>query len=317
MDSKINIQLLRKVADSIVSRLEEESDSNLAQADLDRIRRFVDSGQVGAETLRQALLAIVNSDALESSFKESFRAELGRLEGANTTLSQPTTDEKAPYRTADLLLPASMPVTELARRGWTMVHERESKDFLAQIGPIDGVYRVRAKTTQCLWRSLPWFDTVAIIRVCDPGWEDPDLVIYYLAWNGSLFRLNGSSPPIHEVNAKASIKIDSDNVLDYMRFFMFFVRGDDGPFYVAERVDDPLLPMASDDKMKAKIKRAIRPARLERINKDGHYIVKASVIYGNRIFLAVMAVQPSGMIDMTNDRPSPFSLEHGVRAPLA
>jgi hypothetical protein len=48
---------------------------------------------------------------------------------------------------------------------------------------------------------------VALIRVRDPSWANQKLNIYYLTDQGNLFRLNGTSPPIHEVNAKAPIKI--------------------------------------------------------------------------------------------------------------
>ena len=106
---------------------------------------------------------------------------------------------------------------------WNLVEGEELAGFLEQINPIDGKYRVSAESTRVEWRMLPFYETVALIRVRDPNWVNQNLNIYYLTDQGNLFRLNGTSPPIHEVNAKAPIKVNEENVLEYLRFFCFFV----------------------------------------------------------------------------------------------
>ena len=50
---------------------------------------------------------------------------------------------------------------------------------------------------------MPFYERVVLIRVKDPGWTPKSLNIYYLTVDGNLYRLNGTSPPIHEVNARA------------------------------------------------------------------------------------------------------------------
>ena len=40
--------------------------------------------------------------------------------------------------------------------------------------------------------------------------------------------LDGSSGPIHEVNESESLEFSDQTVLDYIRFFFYFVRGDGG-----------------------------------------------------------------------------------------
>ena len=104
---------------------------------------------------------------------------------------------------------------------WNAVTGDELAGFLDQINPIDGKYRVSAESTQVHWRTLPFYDQVALIRVKDPKWTNQKLNIYYLTDQGNLFRLNGTSPPIHEVNAKAPIKVTQENVLDYSALFLF------------------------------------------------------------------------------------------------
>mgnify|MGYP000856101058 CR=1 FL=1 len=200
---------------------------------------------------------------------------------------------------------------------WNAVQGDELAGFLDQINPIDGKYRVNAASTEVHWRTLPFYQSVALIRVKDNNWVNKKLCIYYLTDQGNLFRLNGTSPPIHEVNAKSPIKITDENVLDYLHFFCFFVRGEEGPFYIAESMDDPNMPQEMDDTTRSVIEGTIRPATYQGKNDQGHWLCDAVVFYSNALFIANFAVQPSGMIEMLDDEPIAADLPVLVDKPVA
>ncbi len=199
---------------------------------------------------------------------------------------------------------------------WNDVTGDELAGFLEKINPVDGKYRTSPSSTQVSWRTLPFYENVALIRVQDPNWVNKKLCIYYLTDAGDLFRLNGMSPPIHEVNSKAPVKINEDNVLDYLRFFCFFVRGDAGPFYVSEDMEDPNLPTDMDATTKSVVSGSIRPASYEGMNEQGYFLCDAVVFYSNALFIANFAVQPSGMIEMLNDEPIAGDLSTKVDKPI-
>lgn len=200
---------------------------------------------------------------------------------------------------------------------WNPVQGEELEGFLSQVNPVDGKYRVSSETSQVSWRALPFYDQVALIRIRDASWGNSKLTIYYLTDRGSLYRLNGTSPPIHEVNAKAPVKVTEENVLDYLRFFCFFVRGEEGPFLIAESLEDPNMPPYMDDKTKSVIQNVIRPASYEGRNEQGHFLCDAVVFYSNALFIANFAVQPSGMIEMLDDEPIASDLTSKVDCPIA
>jgi len=200
---------------------------------------------------------------------------------------------------------------------WNDVSGDELAGFLDQINPIDGKYRTSPSSTQVAWRSLPFYESVALIRVQDPNWVNKKMCIYYLTDQGNLFRLNGTSPPIHEVNNKAPIKINEENVLEYLRFFCFFVRGDEGPFYIAEDMDDANFPDDMDATTKSVIEGTIRPASFEGLNEQGHFQCEAVVFYSNALFIANFSAQPSGMIEMLNDEPIAGDLSSKIDKPIA
>jgi len=200
---------------------------------------------------------------------------------------------------------------------WNPVQGEELVGFLDQINPIGGKHKVAAATTQVHWRTLPFYDQVALIRVKDPAWSPRNLFIYYLTDQGNLFWLNGTSPPIHEINAKAPIKVNEQNVLEYLKFFCFFVRGEEGPFLIAESMDDPYIPKGLDAKAKTVIEGTIRAASYEGRNEQGHYLCDAVVYYSNALFIANFAVQPGGMIEMLDDEPIAADLPVKVDAPVS
>ncbi|MDB5490760.1 MAG: hypothetical protein JWO78_609 [Micavibrio sp.] len=200
---------------------------------------------------------------------------------------------------------------------WAPVEGEYLQGFLDQINPIDGKYKVSAQTSKVSWRQLPFYDNVVLVRVQDPMWSPGHLTIFYLTEQGNLFRLNGTSPPIHEVNAKAPVKITEDNVLDYLKFFCFFVRGEEGPFLIAEDMNNPDMPKNMDPKTLSVIEGTVRPATYEGKNEQGFFLCDAVVFYSNALFIANFAIQPSGMIEMLEDEPIAADLPVKVDAPIS
>ena len=204
---------------------------------------------------------------------------------------------------------------------WNAVEGEELAGFLEMAGgdekAIGGKYKVNPQTTLVDWRPLPFYDEVAMIRVKDPAWTPRNLFIYYLTHQGKLYWLNGTSPPIHDANEAAPIKITEDNVLDYLRFFCFFVRGEEGPFLIAEDMQDTYVPKDLDDQTRGVIEDIIRPAAFEGINEQGQFMCNGVVYYSNALFIANFAVEPDGMIHMLDDQAIVGSLPVKIDAPVA
>lgn len=204
---------------------------------------------------------------------------------------------------------------------WTPVTGEELAGFLDQVNPIDGKYKVAPDTSEVAWRPLPFYDRVVLVRVKDHSWNPRNLYIYYLTVDGNLYRLNGTSPPIHEVNALAPIKVTEENVLEYLRFFCFFVRGEEGPFLIAETTDDPYMPKDLDPQTQSVIDNTVREAAYEGKSADGpngeeYFLCDGVVFYSNALFIANFAVQPSGMIEMLDDEPIAADLNIRIDAPI-
>lgn len=167
--------------------------------------------------------------------------------------------------------------------------------------------------------SLPFYnkETVRLVRVKSPSWNQA-VTVYYLEYDDRLYELNGSSPPIHDINNKTKISLTSANLLDYLRFFCFFVRGDEGPFIIAEGLNQTEIPAGLNAEERNRLREVLRPASYNGyVRSTQTFYAMASVYYSNAIFLCDFEIKKSGFILMVNDLPVVSDLSSKVNQPIS
>ncbi|MEL6951914.1 MAG: hypothetical protein AAFY68_03925 [Pseudomonadota bacterium] len=200
---------------------------------------------------------------------------------------------------------------------WTAVTGDELTAMIEKINPIGDRYPVTEASTDIGKRRLPFYDNVEFFRVKDPAWEPRNLFIYFLKLGDEFYWLNGTSPPLHQINAAAPIKLTDDYVLSYLVFFTFFVRGEEGPFYVAQSPEDTYVPKKISPDVATVFRNTLRPAIFDGRDEKGNFLCDATIYYSNAIFEAEFRVQPSGMVEMIDDEPIASDLPVKIDAPLS
>ena len=166
--------------------------------------------------------------------------------------------------------------------------------------------------------GLAWYERASLVRVSDPGWPNPALTAYFvLSSAGTLVRLAGVSPPLHDLAASEPLRLSPENVLGYLKFFCFFVRGDEGAFYILEQADDPMVPADIDEGLRRVLRETVRPAFLDGLDEQGRHVCDAVVWYSNALFIARFGVASSGMMEMLSDEPIAGDLPIRAEAPIA
>ncbi len=162
--------------------------------------------------------------------------------------------------------------------------------------------------------DLPFHPDVPLVELRPRSTSAATGRLYFLLHGDKLCGLNGTSPPIHEVNGSEEPLINEETVLHYLAFFCFFVRGGEGPFLIVDRPENGFLPDLGE--RRGEIERVFRAPRVWGKNEQGHWLVSGLVYYGNAIFFADLIVQPGGMIEMVEDTPVVADLPARVDAPL-
>lgn len=178
--------------------------------------------------------------------------------------------------------------------------------------PIDDLGAVGEAAAITVFR-LPFYENVEMVVASDPSWTPAEALIVWLLHEDGLYRLDGSSHPIHMVNAAARMRLDAMRVLAYLRFFCFFVRADLGPFLVLDRGKNAFLPEASRAMLAPDL---VAPEVLGQDHRD-IWQVATLLHYGTAMFAARFSITPSGMIEMDEDHPLIEDLPAMVTAPLS
>jgi AAA+ superfamily predicted ATPase len=147
---------------------------------------------------------------------------------------------------------------------------------------------------------LPFYQKLELVHVFIAATrsKSPPLSIFALANDKELLVLDGKAAPVHGANRIEELKLKKEEALDYLRFFCFAVRGDDGPFLLFENA----LPQPPDNSPKAAaFNESARKIALETDDAKPPFTVKARVAYGGAVFKCNFAIQEDGNVEMLGD----------------
>ena len=143
----------------------------------------------------------------------------------------------------------------------------------------------------------------AQFKILDTG--ETILLSAILGRNGVVL-LDGQSPLIQTLTARF-LKLENEQaIIDYLRFFCEFVRGEEGPFHIISDFDD--IPFANSNLEDGQIKHLkshIKPLQHVDSNfeETGYQNYSATVLYSDALFSAVFKVHKSGIVEMLDDNP--------------
>src|SRR5690349_18777458 len=160
------------------------------------------------------------------------------------------------------------------------------------------------------WSRLPFYRSTRLMALHftrDHGVERA----YVLDAPGHTWWLNGGSGPIHDANEAESLTLTDSTVAAYLRFFHYFVYGEEGGFVLIESADE-VSPRADgavndgdpdqDPEEILTLEQARARARLVKahsVDEEGRWLFDATVAYGGVMFGASLTVDASGLVDMT------------------
>lgn len=167
-----------------------------------------------------------------------------------------------------------------------------------------------ARVTSARRASLPFYQQHVLVDLTLDGVEGIDRV-FLLQADDRLHWLDGSSAAIHLVNEAESLVLADEAMLDYVRFFTYFVRGDSGPFTIIaaqheiqQAGTEPDLPGSETRTgVLARCRAGVVPLSGMGLRDDGRYGVQATIAYGGGLFAARFAIERNGLIEMVEDEP--------------
>lgn len=193
------------------------------------------------------------------------------------------------------------------------------RDLVSTAAPLRDTYPITQDATIEAARMY-WHDKAFVVRVQAPSWQKPNLYLYFLTDGERTVWLDGTVSPINAFVADKPLQLSPLAAAEYLRFFTFFVRAEEGPFLVVESAGDRFLPAessrasAADVEKMAAMRKLLREAEC-RVESDAADCT-AVIYYSNAVFEASLRIKPNGRVEMLNDKPVTADLPLIVDAPL-
>jgi hypothetical protein len=195
--------------------------------------------------------------------------------------------------------------TAFGHYDWQHVDGEELERLLKLVNAIGGKPMANAASARVARSVPPFYGNTQLVMLDDDAWLPETGPLWYLMMQGQAFPLEGSSAPIHDANEADPIGLTAENCVEYLRFFCYFVHGDEGRFLIVNSLDHLLDHLAYngplDDESRNLIQAAVRPPNLESRNSDGAFEVSATVLYGAALFHARFSINGKGHIVMIDD----------------
>lgn len=155
-------------------------------------------------------------------------------------------------------------------------------------------------TVTVMIHSLSFYEGYYIAELSDHDQNPPVMRIAICNDAGAVHVLNWTNSVIYQLNKSVPLTLNDNTVLDYIRFFFTYVRGQHGRFLIVDNVDDidwREEPAPAGRKALAKM---IEPLTLKKREGDVS-IFKASIIFKDSLFVADIHVHADGRIEMRDE----------------
>lgn len=194
----------------------------------------------------------------------------------------------------------------LHRLEWTDVPEAEARAMAAALlfeGDSGALENVSVSARRA---DLPFYDSVFLLHLMlqprKDGSRRQELFLLLGRKSSRYLVLDGTSEPIHAVNRLEGVTISAETAAEYLRFFCFAVRGEEGPFLLLEEAHGAA---SDDDPPEVKAARALAtPLKPSGRDDGGRYLFDGVVHYDRTLFHSAFAIGDDGTVEMLDDEPA-------------
>jgi hypothetical protein len=191
---------------------------------------------------------------------------------------------------------------------WNFVEGEAMTGIIAKLNKEQNRYVLSTGTARVVWKTLAFYPGATLVRVTDLAWRPAGLTLYFVGMRGNYKRLDGSRRFIQFLNEKVPLKLTTANVVDYLKFYSFFVHSHGRPFLLAEKPEDlgHFQSALSPEKL-ASLTDLLKPVTLASESPEA-YTLTATVRYADGLYACEFQVTPTGLVRMTKDEELPAGL---------
>jgi hypothetical protein len=163
--------------------------------------------------------------------------------------------------------------------------------------------------------SLPFYANATLVEA--RGWDTwgHPLVLNAVVRTEDVVALDGTSIPIHDLNAVQAPTLESEEQAKaYLRFFTGAIQGKEGPFQIVEKPSDLWWNAGERNCQRDPVFTGMLEPLAAQRDGQGGWNANATMVYSDVLFKIKLHVDPKGMVEMGEDQPLRVGLPiRGVR----
>lgn len=175
-------------------------------------------------------------------------------------------------------------------------------EFIEFISPVDGM-ELSASHTDVFVKSLPFYENVDLLHVATQGWEGENIFYFFLEDHNTeqYIMLKGESDVIHDLNSTDVLRLNSDNLIDYLKFFCQFIKDDEGEcfFLVENEHSETIDGLSAYDK--SRYLRKFEGTMVTEFPTMFKFHVKTRVYHTGNVYDSLFEIKKDGAVEMLKD----------------
>jgi hypothetical protein len=178
--------------------------------------------------------------------------------------------------------------------------QEESAALLQEINPrLEGGHFAPGTVT-ILGQELSFYPGYRFLDMAD--YESAPPVRRFVVYKpGDVVVLNWTNEPIYELNARAPITLNADNVVDYVRFFFTYIRGRHGRFLISENVDDIMWREEPPPAARKAVGNILAPVTVTEAGAEGGFRLSLCMMFRDSLFRAAAVVGADGLVTLADE----------------
>lgn len=196
--------------------------------------------------------------------------------------------------------PCSRNLAPMFRDAFVKLDALETEDLLKRLNPLIEGSDYHAKSVTVLAMALSFYPGCRLLEIADHS-TLPTRKNFIVMGADHAALLDWTNNPIYRLNEKVPVRLDEQNVFDYVRFFFSFVRGRHGRFLITESVDDINWKDEPPATARKAIAGLIEPLRLKAVDRDGTFHLAVRMIFKDSLFKSNVKVAPDGLVTLQDE----------------
>ncbi len=177
--------------------------------------------------------------------------------------------------------------------------KKESQTVVESVNPVLEGGSFDAETVTVLAQNLSFYPGCRFLDIADFS-AVPALQRFAVNGKGRTILMNGTNEPIYELNKNVPVKLDENNIFDYVRFFFSHVRGRHGRFIITESVEDIAWREEPPPAVRKAVGQLLEPLEIT-ATQGGAFKLSARILFRDSLFKTVIAVGPDGTVGISNE----------------